>query len=208
MTTVSEISRGSGAGTRIPKEKPEGVSSGGDGSLTRQDRTDISGGNNRSPAASFVITNDAGKTLFSGVYGIDLSGKRLKRANLSGKALCGAKLAGADLRKARLDWADLRGAILAGADLSGADMTGALLDGANLTNVILRRANLTKARLAGADLSGASMTGTNLDGANLTDVRLNGADMSGSTWAEAYFMQDGKKQPVTREFLEKCGASL
>ena len=65
------------------------------------------------------------------LYGADLRGAHLHRANLTG-----AYLYGADLRGAHLYRADLTGADLYGADLIGANLYGTNLSGANLPSTL------------------------------------------------------------------------
>jgi hypothetical protein len=66
------------------------------------------------------------------LWGTDLRGARLYKADLSGWLLVEANLRGADLRGADLGGANLEGANLGEASFQGAELEGALLPGANL----------------------------------------------------------------------------
>lgn len=76
------------------------------------------------------------------LFGADLAGFNLKRAEL-----VGADMRGADLRDADLTDANLTNANLKGADLRNANLTGAVLVGANLKNTWRDGANMTDAIL-------------------------------------------------------------
>ena len=96
------------------------------------------------------------------MYGANLCGANLERANL-----CGANLAGANLERA-----NLAGANLYGANLYGANLCGANLERANLAGANLERANLAGANLCGANLGEANLGGASLYGADLRDTIL------------------------------------
>ena len=99
-----------------------------------------------------------------------------KRANLFGANLFGANLSRADLFGANLSRADLFGANLSGANLSRADLFGANLSRADLSGANLSGANLSRANLFGANLSRADLSRADLSGANLSGADLSRAD--------------------------------
>ena len=114
--------------------------------------------------------------------------------------LYGADLYGTDLGKANLGGADLRGANLYRTDLGGADLGGADLYGANLGGADLRRANLRGANLGGADLRGAkffSIGGTTKINKSQIDVFLTALGIAiewGETRSEDRDENDNNKR--------------
>lgn len=87
------------------------------------------------------------------LFGSELAGVELQRADLREINLCFADLSAVDLSSAELNQAKLAATWLPRADLSHADMRGAFLTLANL-----REANLTGTELKDADFYGADMT--------------------------------------------------
>ena len=102
--------------------------------------------------------------------------------NYGGFYFKGAILFGADLRGLNLPRADFEGAELGGAHLQGVNMRLANLNGARLWNsslygADLKDADLRNATITGADLRGAKLWAANLLGADLIGAYLNGVDL-------------------------------
>ena len=112
--------------------------------------------------------------------GTNLSNANLREADLSGANLNYADFRGADLSKAHIGHADLDSANLSSANLSGARLYGvnlikADLKGANLRNAEMPNSFLKEANLIGADFREATLGGSNFMGADLREARLSGA---------------------------------
>ncbi len=98
-----------------------------------------------------------------------------------------ADLYGINLEGAIINRADLRGASLGEANLVGANLTRAFLVGADLHN-----ANLSRTRLAGVDFSHANLNQAHLSEADLyatllTSADLTNADLTRTNLQETYF---------------------
>lgn len=123
------------------------------------------------------------------LYGANLSGWNLSRANLSGAMLHRANLANADLSYSDLSHAALYEANLSAYDpppcnLSHANLTEARLGDAflwraDLSDAVLRRADLAGANLRDAVLRAADLREADLEGAVLVRANLEGADLTG-----------------------------
>jgi uncharacterized protein YjbI with pentapeptide repeats len=87
----------------------------------------------------------------------------------------GCDLRGVDLSGKRLGKADLEGA-----DLSGATLRGTNFSRANLKGVLFRGADARGAKFQKADLYKADFTGANLSDADFEDAEVDGAVFTGA----------------------------
>ncbi len=146
---------------------------------------------------------------------IDLDEIEFKEAvsNFNADSQKPLRLWGIDLRGASLVKADLKNVILIGADLSGADLRFAKLNGANLEGAMLEKVRLNEANLNGAVMVKSKLLGTNLKGANLKDANLEGADLrrvdldgarlEGANLRGAFYSKESKKETKISEEYKK-----
>jgi uncharacterized protein YjbI with pentapeptide repeats len=124
------------------------------------------------------------------LFGANLQGVSLDRAQLTRAILPRAEMQGVSLRKAQLQGAWLQGARLEGASLDEALLWGARFDnppplfqydlpGASPTSAEVL--SLTSAQLQGASLNGAQLQGASLNYAQLQGASLNGAQLQGAS---------------------------
>jgi TIR domain/Pentapeptide repeats (8 copies) len=137
------------------------------------------------------------------LFGADLNGANLSRANLHWTVLVQA-----DLSWANLHSADLSRAFLGDANLSNADLGDANLSNADLRGAKLSHADLTSANLSGAKLVGAYLSGATLSGAKLNEVDLNSADLSRAVLSMTVFGGSTLSEVKGLDYCRHLGPSI
>lgn len=150
---------------------------------------------------------------------VSLTNRLFVMANFSKKNLKNCCINKANLKFANFSKANISGVYIFKSDLSNANLSGA--------KVTDRSVNFFNSNLSNANLSGthfykfSSFSGSNLFNAqltnstcircdfsksNLSNINLANTDISKAFFKDSYYEKNGKKEPVTLEYLKERGA--
>ena len=106
------------------------------------------------------------------------------RVPLVGVDVSGAFLFGIELEGSKLVRANFSGADVRSSDLNKVDFSDANLQSANFRETKFRNTSFQRAQLDDADLVGADLTGADLSGASLANTDLRNTNLSGIQWRD------------------------